>query len=414
MFARRYISSSIDDLLGGVWAIDPSHLERAASDLLGRVRALTPSGVLELLDREDQDAEQYAIASIENGIGRLEIRGLILRESAAWARLSGACCVGLDEISHGLDWLTRSGARQIELAIDSPGGTAVGVTELVARMRASEIPIVASVDGAACSAAYWIACGAREISATPSSLLGSVGVYSRVEDSSRAYETMGVRVIVVRSASAKGQGEPGTEISAADLAPLARYVADLGVLFSADVRTARAIDPDPVSTGEAWIASRALELGLIDRVTSVSSTLGVSVPIELDSTALGGSTVTDDEKTALLDRIEQLEKRIADLEGQNQALQVDALATQRSSAIDAAVRDGRVPPPMRAALEAVAKHMSASELETVLSQLTPTCRAAPVSIASTGPDLDSEMDARVERLFARSRRPLAQRLTGED
>ena len=64
----------------------------------------------------------------------------------------------------------------IVLDFDSPGGEAARAMETsrFIRQAAAQKPIVAFVDGMACSAAYALACGAPDVVAAPSATLGSI------------------------------------------------------------------------------------------------------------------------------------------------------------------------------------------------------------------------------------------------
>lgn len=98
-----------------------------------------------------------------------------------------------------------SNVSRIVLAVDSPGGTVTGTPEAAAAVAAARAakPVVAVVEGLAASAAYWIASQASEIVATPSSDLGSIGVYTMHVDLSRALENAGVRIEAIASSPEK-------------------------------------------------------------------------------------------------------------------------------------------------------------------------------------------------------------------
>src|SRR5437588_5556368 len=70
--------------------------------------------------------------------------------------------------------------KAVILEIDSPGGSAVASDYLYLALRrlAAKKPVVAFVRGTGASGAYYLACAAHRIIATPSAIIGSIGVLS--------------------------------------------------------------------------------------------------------------------------------------------------------------------------------------------------------------------------------------------
>jgi len=70
----------------------------------------------------------------------------------------------------------------VALAINSPGGSPTQSQLIGTRIRQlpqeHELPVIAFCEDVTASGGYWLACAADEIVATPTSLLGSVGVVS--------------------------------------------------------------------------------------------------------------------------------------------------------------------------------------------------------------------------------------------
>jgi protease-4 len=91
----------------------------------------------------------------------------------------------------------------ILLRIDSPGGTAAGTKELADEITAAKTkkPVWAYVEDMAASAAYWAASQASRIIANETALVGSIGTYGVVQDTSGMAAMEGVKVHVIRSLS---------------------------------------------------------------------------------------------------------------------------------------------------------------------------------------------------------------------
>ena len=90
----------------------------------------------------------------------------------------------------------------ILLVIDSPGGTVAGTADLAASIRsaAKVKPVHAFVEDLAASAAYWAASQAGKVFAnTNTAMVGSIGTYAVLIDSSEMANKAGIKVHVIRA-----------------------------------------------------------------------------------------------------------------------------------------------------------------------------------------------------------------------
>ena len=168
----------------------------------------------------------------------------------------------------------------IVLDVDSPGGTVYGVPELAAQIFAARAVkrIVASCSGMCCSAAYWLASAADEITASPSSEVGSIGVYSAHVDTSAAQSQAGMKVSIFSAGKYKAEGAMGQPLSEGARAAEQARVDEMYGVFVADVARGRGTDSTRVRSGfgEGRVVSsqRAVTLGMIDRVATLAATIG--------------------------------------------------------------------------------------------------------------------------------------------
>ena len=160
----------------------------------------------------------------------------------------------------------------IVLDIDSPGGAVRGSRETAAEIRAARKhkPIVAVANYEAQSLAYWYASQASEIVASPSSLLGSIGVLGIHTDESAALEQEGKRVTVLRYGENKGQGNPFEPLSESARAEIEKLLQETGRAFDADVARGRGVGVETVrgrfGQGSSFSASDAVSRGMADSV----------------------------------------------------------------------------------------------------------------------------------------------------
>lgn len=163
--------------------------------------------------------------------------------------------------------------RALVLAIDSPGGGATASESLhVAVQRvAARKPVVAWIKGTGASGAYFLACAATRILAFPSAIVGSIGVISVRPVAVEALRRLGTRFVVTKTGPFKDLGSPWREPTAEDEARERELVDAIFRRFTGAVRAARGLD-DPamarVTTGEVWLATTALDLGLVDAIAA--------------------------------------------------------------------------------------------------------------------------------------------------
>jgi signal peptide peptidase SppA len=164
------------------------------------------------------------------------------------------------------------------LHIASPGGTVDGTFEIAADVAAAakRKPVYAFIDGLGASAAYWIASQATQIFASQMAFVGSIGTYGVVYDTSGKAAMQGVKVHVVRAGEMKGQGEPGTPVSAELLGELQARINALNDFFVRGVATGRGFSQEKVrglADGRIHIAADALAKGLIDGIATFDETI---------------------------------------------------------------------------------------------------------------------------------------------
>jgi protease-4 len=161
--------------------------------------------------------------------------------------------------------------RAVLFEIDSPGGTAIASEQLYVAVRrlAARKPVVAWIKGTGASGAYFLACGATRVLAFPSAIVGSIGVISVRPVVVDALRRVGARVVVTKTGPFKDLGAPWREPTAEDEARERELVDAIFQRFTGAVRSARGYDEASlarVTTGEVWLGTRALELGLIDGI----------------------------------------------------------------------------------------------------------------------------------------------------
>jgi signal peptide peptidase SppA len=169
--------------------------------------------------------------------------------------------------------------KAIVIDIDSPGGSTDGVEELSAEIfqARDKKPITAVANALCASAAYYIGCSATEMVATPSGLVGSIGVFMVHTDTSEKDAKEGVKTTIIKAGKYKAEGASGTPLDD-DARAYAQSVVDIfQEQFVKAVARGRGVSAAAVRNGfgEGRVvpAQKAKELGMIDRVATLDQVL---------------------------------------------------------------------------------------------------------------------------------------------
>jgi serine protease SohB len=172
-------------------------------------------------------------------------------------------------------------ARAVVLSINSPGGSAVQSHLIYKRIRLladeKKLPVIAVVEDVAASGGYMIACAADEIIADGSSIVGSIGVVGGSFGFHRLLEKVGVERRLYTSGEHKAMLDPFLPEKADDVERLKGIQREIHDNFIALVQSRRGgkldTSNESLFSGEYWTGNRARELGLIDGVGDLRSTL---------------------------------------------------------------------------------------------------------------------------------------------
>jgi signal peptide peptidase SppA len=165
-------------------------------------------------------------------------------------------------------------ARTIDLVIDSPGGSVLGLPETADVIHAANKvkPVRAFVTGIAASAAYWLASQASSIHVTLSGEVGSVGVLDIHADISKALDNAGVKLTAVTAGEHKTERAPFTPLSDEAKAHMQSEVNRWHADFLSAIRRGRGARVSASSTfgnGRMLSAKDALREGMTDFIGGV-------------------------------------------------------------------------------------------------------------------------------------------------
>ncbi len=162
--------------------------------------------------------------------------------------------------------------KAVVLRVDSPGGSEFASEKIlreVQALRKAGKPVVVSMSTYAASGGYYIAAAANEIFASPTTLTGSIGVFSVIPTFQRTLEKLGVKVDGLGSTPLAGQ----MRVDRA-LGPAARQRLQVSVDHAyaqflkrvADGRKKTVDDVDKIAQGRVWAGLDAQRIGLVDHL----------------------------------------------------------------------------------------------------------------------------------------------------
>ncbi len=217
------------------------------------------------------DAGMNGGLQIQEGIAVLPVLGTLVRRSSYLGVASGltsyhdieeqACQVFADPM-----------VKAVLLEIDSSGGEAGGVFDLVQRLRAlaqtSGKPLWAIADEAALSAAYAIACAADRLWLTRTAEVGSIGVVAVHVDESVADAKAGLNYTFLHAGAHKVDGHPHAPLTAPVAADIQADIDQLHDQFISLVAGFRRLTVEAVRDTEARVyrGEAAIQAGLADQI----------------------------------------------------------------------------------------------------------------------------------------------------
>ncbi len=205
-------------------------------------------------------------------------------------KLSGAIMAGGSALRPALNLASTAGLLQkafeskktpaVAIVVNSPGGSPVQSRLIYRRIRdlavENEKKVHVFVEDAAASGGYMIACAGDDITADPSSIVGSIGVISASFGFVDAIEKVGVKRRVYTAGQNKSVLDPFLPEKKPDidrLKALQLEIHDVFIDLVKESRGDRLSDHKDLFTGLFWTGEKARELGLIDGIGDIRASL---------------------------------------------------------------------------------------------------------------------------------------------
>ncbi|HDY7679617.1 TPA: signal peptide peptidase SppA [Vibrio vulnificus] len=161
--------------------------------------------------------------------------------------------------------------KAVVLRVDSPGGSAFAsevIRNEVQALKDAGKPIVVSMSSLAASGGYWISMSADRIIAQPTTLTGSIGIFSVITTFEKGFNKLGIYTDGVGTSPFSGEGiSTGLSKGASQAFQMGiehgyqRFISLVG-----DNRDLSLDAVDKVAQGRVWTGYDALQHGLVDQI----------------------------------------------------------------------------------------------------------------------------------------------------
>ncbi|EMF7448363.1 signal peptide peptidase SppA [Vibrio parahaemolyticus] len=161
--------------------------------------------------------------------------------------------------------------KAVVLRVDSPGGSAFAsevIRNEVEALKKAGKPVVVSMSSLAASGGYWISMSADKIVAQPTTLTGSIGIFSVITTFEKGFSKLGITTDGVGTSPFSGDGiTTGLSEGASQAFQLGiehgykRFISLVGSNRDMTVE-----EVDKVAQGRVWTGQDALSFGLVDQM----------------------------------------------------------------------------------------------------------------------------------------------------
>lgn len=160
--------------------------------------------------------------------------------------------------------------KAVVLRVNSPGGSA-RASEIILRelnLLREKKPVVVSMGDVAASGGYYISCQADSVFAMPTTITGSIGVFTMMFNGEKLLNNkLGITFDQVKNAPYADFPTPTRKMTAEETVLMQRSVDSVYALFKRRVAQGRKItevNVDSIAQGRIWTGTDALAIGLVD------------------------------------------------------------------------------------------------------------------------------------------------------
>ena len=219
--------------------------------------------------------------SSKDAVGIVYVEGPIMPGKSSPSPLMGLQPIAFSTpIRKALDKVCNDNSiKAVVLRVNSPGGSVVAseiILEATKRVAAKK-PLVVSMGNIAGSGGYYVACGAKTIFADACTITGSIGVVSGKLATRKMWDEIGVGFHPIQRGKNAGMLSNGQVFTSEQREKLQDWMDEVYEDFKkhvTDIRGDRLQKPiEDIAGGRVYTGKQALELGLIDRIGTLSDAI---------------------------------------------------------------------------------------------------------------------------------------------
>lgn len=222
----------------------------------------------------------YLAIDYKNYLAHLDLKpnnakdkiGLIVASGTIYDGKQQPGNIGSETLSALIRKARKKNVSALVLRIDSGGGSAFAseiIRNEITAMQDADIPVIISMGSVAASGGYWIAANADEIWATPTTITGSIGVFSMIPTFENSLDRLGVSTDGIGTTELSGAMRvdmPLSDAVAKVLQQNADFIYSRFIGLVAEGRNREPEEIDSIAQGRVWSGISAQEFGLVDQL----------------------------------------------------------------------------------------------------------------------------------------------------
>lgn len=194
---------------------------------------------------------------------------------------------------------------EVVVCLESPGGMVAPyglAASQLQRLKKKQIHLTVAVDKVAASGGYLMACVADRIIAAPFAIIGSIGVVAQLPNFHRFLKKHDIDFEQLTAGEYKRTLTMFGENTAKARHKMQEDIEEIHTLFKEFIQHNRpVINLEQVATGEHWLASRALQLNLVDElITSDDYLLTASQQADIYQITMTGKKSLGEKLSSML------------------------------------------------------------------------------------------------------------------
>ncbi len=174
--------------------------------------------------------------------------------------------------------------KAVVVRVDSPGGSAFAsevIRNEIVALREAGKPVVISMSSLAASGGYWISMSANKIVAQPTTLTGSIGIFSVITTFEKGLNNIGVYTDGIGTSPFSGVG------IATGLTEGASQAFQMGIEHGynrfvnlvADSRGIALSEMNSIAEGRVWTGQDAMKVGLVDQMGDFDDAVNIAAEL---------------------------------------------------------------------------------------------------------------------------------------